>query len=183
MISDRILEHPELLLLKRPAAAGGPGADPRIAERVSEILLAIERGGETELRRISRELDGWDPPSFELTRAEIAAAEREVDPELRRHLQLGRDRTESFARAQRATLTDLEHEVAPGVVAGHRLVPVASVGAYLPAGRVPLLASPFMTVLVPKVAGVETVVACAPPHRGEGIFPSLVYSTAIPTRP
>ena len=72
MISDCILEHPELLLLKRPAAAGGPGADPRIAERVSEILLAIERGGETELRRISRELDGWDPPSFELTRAEIA---------------------------------------------------------------------------------------------------------------
>ena len=58
-------------------------------------------------------------------------------------------------------------------------MPVASVGAYLPAGRVPLLASPFMTVLVPKVAGVETVVACAPPHRGEGIFPSLVYSTAI----
>jgi sulfopropanediol 3-dehydrogenase len=180
MISDRILEHPDLLLLKRPAAReGGAGADPRIAERVSEILLAIERGGEAELRRVSRELDGWDPPSFELTRAEVAAAEGEVDPELRRHLQLGRDRTEAFARAQRATLTDLEHEVAPGVVAGHRLVPVSRVGAYLPAGRVPLLASPFMTVLVPKVAGVETVVACAPPHRGEGIFPSLVYSTAI----
>jgi sulfopropanediol 3-dehydrogenase len=180
VISDRILDHPDLLLLKRPEAASAPaGGDPAVAGRVSEILLDIERGGEDALRRYSRELDGWDPPSFELTAAEIRDAEGHVAPELRRHLQLGRDRTEAFARAQRNTLTDLELEVAPGVVAGHRLLPVSSVGAYLPAGRVPLLASPFMTVLVPKVAGVETVVACAPPHRGEGIFPALVYSTAI----
>lgn len=179
MISDRILEHPDLLLLKRPAALQGPGGDAAISARVSEILLDIERGGEDALRRYSRDLDGWDPPSFELSREEIRRAERLVDEELRRHLRLGRARTEAFARAQRATLTDLELEVAPGVVAGHRLVPVGSVGAYLPAGRVPLLASPFMTVLVPKVAGVEIVVACAPPHAGEGIFPALVYSTAI----
>ena len=179
MISDRILDHPELLLLKRPTGRTGSGADPEIAARVSEILLEIERGGEDALRRYSRDLDGWDPPSFELSQDEIRRAERLVDEDLRRHLQLGRDRTEAFARAQRATLSDLEHEVAPGVVAGHRLLPVGSVGAYLPAGRVPLLASPFMTVLVPRVAGVETVVACAPPHRAEGIFPALVYSTAI----
>ena len=178
MINSRILEHPGLLILKRPAAAAD-GRDPAIAARVSEILLDIERGGEDALRRYSRSLDGWDPPSFELTAADVRRAEREVDDELRRHLQLGRDRTEAFARAQRETLTDLEVEVAPGVVVGHRLVPVASVGAYPPAGRVPLLASPFMTVLVPKVAGVETVVACAPPYRGEGIFPSLVFSTAL----
>ena len=179
MISDRILEHPDLLLLKRPAGLQEPGGDAAISARVSEILLDIERGGEDALRRYSRDLDGWDPPSFELRREEIRRVERLVDEDLRRHLQLGRIRTEAFARAQRATLTDLELEVAPGVVAGHRLLPVGSVGAYLPAGRVPLLASPFMTVLVPKVAGVETVVACAPPHAGEGIFPALVYSTAI----
>src|SRR5688500_9582631 len=82
MINDRILEHPDLLLLKRPAPRGGTGADARIAERVSDILLRIERGGEAELRRVSRELDGWDPPSFELTRSDIAAAEHAVDPEL-----------------------------------------------------------------------------------------------------
>ena len=178
MVNTRILEHPELLILKRPAAAAD-GRDPAIVARVSEILLDIERGGQDALRRYSRDLDGWDPPSFELTADDIRRAAREVDDDLRRHLQLGRDRTEAFARAQRATLSDLEVEVAPGVVAGHRLVPVARVGAYLPAGRVPLLASPFMTVLVPKVAGVETVVAFAPPYRGEGIFPSLVYSTAL----
>ena len=177
MITKRLLDHQDLLFLKRPGV--DRPADPAVAARVSEILVDIERGGEEALRRYSRDLDGWDPASFELGREEIERCEGLVDEELRRHLRLARDRTEAFARAQRATLTDLDYEVAPGVVAGHRLVPVGSVGAYLPAGRVPLLASPFMTVLVPKVAGVETVIACAPPHRRDGIFPSLVYATAL----
>jgi sulfopropanediol 3-dehydrogenase len=178
MINRRLLDHQDLLFLHRPTVDRPTGADPAVAARVSEILLDIERGGEDALRRYSRDLDGWDPPSFELDRATIARAEQHVDEDLKRHLRRSRERTEAFARAQRATLTDLEVEDSPGVVAGHRLVPVASVGAYLPAGRVPLLASPFMTVLVPKVAGVETVVACAPPS-GDGIFPSLVFSTAL----
>lgn len=179
MITDRILDLDELLWLKRPKTNGSSSSDPALAARVSEILLDIERGGEDALRRCSRELDGWDPPSFELDREQVERSEQLVDPELRRHLELARDRTAAFASGQRATLTDLEHEVAPGVVAGHRLLPVGTVGAYLPAGRVPLLASPFMTVLVPKVAGVENVLACAPPYRGEGIFPALIYATAL----
>jgi sulfopropanediol 3-dehydrogenase len=178
MINQRLLDHQDLLFLKRPGADRPAGTDPAIAARVSEILLDIERGGEDALRRYSSDLDRWDPDSFELTGEEIARAQRLVDEDLRRHLQLSRERTEAFARAQLATLGELEYVVAPGVVAGHRLVPVNRVGAYLPAGRVPLLASPFMTVLVPKVAGVPTVVACAPPTGGQGIFPSLSYSTA-----
>lgn len=178
MITRRLLDDPELLFLKRPEGER-VGEDPAIATRVSEILLDIERGGEDALRRYARELDGWDGASFELTRDEIEGAEALVPEALREHLQRSRERVEAFARAQRSTLSDLEVEVAPGVIAGHRLVPVARVGAYLPAGRVPLLASPFMTVLVPKVAGVATVVACAPPQRGGGIHPSLIYSTAI----
>ncbi|MDA0183679.1 histidinol dehydrogenase [Solirubrobacter phytolaccae] len=178
MITRQLLDDPELLFLKRPEVER-VGEDPAIVERVSAILLDIERGGEDALRRYARELDGWEG-DFELTRGEIEAAEALVPETLREHLQRSRERTEAFARAQRSTLQDLEVEVAPGVIAGHRLVPVSSVGAYLPAGRVPLLASPFMTVLVPKVAGVGTVVACAPPQRdGGGIHPSLVYSTTI----
>jgi sulfopropanediol 3-dehydrogenase len=178
MITQRLLDQQDLLFLKRPAADRISGADPRVADRVSEILLAIERGGEDVLRRYSRDLDGWDPPSFELDATQIARAGEHVDDDLKRHLERSRERTAAFAEAQRGTLSDLEFEVSPGVIAGHRLVPVNTVGAYLPAGRVPLLASPFMTVLVPKIAGVPVVVACAPPS-GDGIFPSLVYSTAL----
>ena len=179
MVTSGLLDRTDLEFLKRPAAATASGGDPELAARVSAILLDIERGGADALRRYSRELDDWDPPSFELSAEEIRRCEAAVDPQLRRRLELGRDRTEAFARAQRRTLTDFEVEVAPGVVAGHRLLPVAAVGAYLPAGRAPLLASPLMTVLVPKVAGVQTVLACAPPHRGAGIFPSLGFSTAL----
>jgi sulfopropanediol 3-dehydrogenase len=179
MITTRLLDDEDLLFLKRPEAGRSTGADPAIAARVSEILLDIEKGGEDALRRYARELDGWDAPSFELERVEIDRCGQLVDEDMRRHLQLARARTEAFAAAQRATLTDLEVEVAPGVVAGHRLLPVASVGAYLPAGRFPLLASPFMTVLVPRVAGVDTILACAPPERDGRIFPALVYAAAI----
>jgi sulfopropanediol 3-dehydrogenase len=175
MITKRLLDDPDLLFLKRPEAS--VRVDPAIAARVSEILLDIERGGEDALRRYARELDGWERPSFELSRAEVAACE--VDPAIREYLERSRERVEAFARAQRATLTDLEVEVSPGVVAGHRLVPVARVGAYLPAGRFPLLASAFMTVLVPKVAGVDSVVACAPPQRGGGVHPAVVFSAAL----
>src|SRR3954452_11943464 len=103
MITKRILDHPDLLLLKRPEVEEPAGADPVIAARVSEILLDIERGGEDALRRYSRDLDGWDPPSFEVDRATIARAEQQGDEDLKRHLRRSRERTEAFATAQRAT--------------------------------------------------------------------------------
>jgi len=82
----------------------------------------------------------------------------------------------TFAQAQRDTLTDLEVETLPGVVLGHRHIPVQTVGSYVPGGRYPMLASSFMTVVVPKVAGVERVIACAPPRQGEGIHPAMLYA-------
>ena len=176
MITKRLLEDEDLLFLKRPEARSATD-DPAIAQRVSEMLLELQRDGEDALRRYARDLDGWERPDFELTRAEIDGAE--IDPELREHLERSRERVEAFARAQRSTLSDLEVEVSPGVIAGHRLVPVQRVGAYLPAGRFPLLASAFMTVLVPKVAGVDSVVACAPPRRDGTIHPGVVHAAAI----
>ena len=163
-----------------PRRGPAAGTDPAVAARVSEILLDIERGGEDALRRYSRDLDGWDPPSFELTRAEIArarAARRRRPQAVTCSARASAPRPSRAPSAARSS--DLEYEVAPGVVAGHRLVPVSRVGAYLPAGRVPLLASPFMTVLVPKVAGVPTVVACAPPTGGRASSRRLIYSTAL----
>ena len=163
---------------KRPRKEPVKGSAPEVKERVSEILSRIERGGIDAVRAYSRELDGWDPPNFRVSRDEIERAADSVEPELREAIEFGRDNTRRFAEMQRETLVDFEREVAPGVVAGQRQVPVGSVGAYQPAGRVPLLASPFMTVAVPKVAGVERVIACVPPRREGGVHPAMLYSIA-----
>ena len=169
--------------LKKPKEQPVKGSPPEVKERVSEMLLRIERGGMDAVREYSRELDGWDPPEFRVSEEEVGRAAEAIEPELREAIAFGRDNTRRFARMQRETLTEFEREVAPGVVAGQRQVPVGSVGAYQPAGRVPLLASPFMTVAVPKVAGVENVVACVPPSREPGreggVHPAMLHSIAV----
>lgn len=166
----------ETIYLKRPKEEPVKGSPPKIIERVSEMLARIEREGMDAVRSYSQELDGWAPPDFRVTKREIDEARNAVDAELLEAIEFGRDNTRRFAEMQRETLVDFEEEVAPGIVAGQRQVPVGSVGAYQPAGRVPLLASPFMTVAVPKVAGVERVVACVPPGRGGGVHPAMLCS-------
>lgn len=165
--------------LKQPRREPQRGPAPEVVERVSEMLLRIEREGMDAVRAYSQELDDWNPRDFQVSDQEIEEAERSVDEDLREHLEYGRDQVQAFAELQRDTLVNFEKETAPGVVLGQRQVPVGAVGAYLPAGRVPLLASPFMTVLVPKTAGVEHVVACAPPKGENGIFPPMVYTATI----
>jgi sulfopropanediol 3-dehydrogenase len=146
---------------------------------VSEMLHRIDREGIDAIRAYSRELDGWDPPCFVVDAAAIDAATAQVDPELRGHIAFAQEQVRGFAAAQRATLTDLELETLPGITLGHRHIPVGTVGAYVPGGRYPMLASSFMTVIVPKVAGVERVVASAPPQRdGGGIHPAMLYAMA-----
>ena len=95
---------------------------------------------------------------------------------LARHIEFALEQVRGFARAQRATLRDLCVEPLPGVVLGHRHIPVGAVGAYVPGGRYPMLASSFMTVAVAKEAGVDTVVACAPPQRAAGIHPLMLHA-------
>ena len=162
---------PEPEYLKAPSAPAA--ADPAVARRVSEMLEAIDRDGLDAVRAYSRELDGWDPPRFEVTRSQVAAAADAIGSELARSIAFAQEQVRGFARLQRATLTDFETETLPGVFLGQRQIPVAAVGAYCPAGRVPMLAAPFMTVLVAKAAGVETVIACTPPRGGELHAPTL----------
>ncbi len=165
-------------LVKAPSRPPAPARDEQVATRVSEMLLAIERGGMDALRRYSRELDGWDPPSFEVTEAEIRAAAEACSDALKEAIAFAQAQITNFARLQRATLTDFEQETLPGVFLGQRQVPVQRVGAYIPAGRVPMLATPFMTVIVAKVAGVEQVIACSPPRQGQGIHAPVLHSIA-----
>jgi sulfopropanediol 3-dehydrogenase len=146
---------------------------------VADMLRRIEREGIDAIRHYSRELDGWAPPSFVVDADAIDAAAERIEPELRRHIAFAQEQVRAFATAQRATLTDLEVTTLPGVTLGHRHIPVGTVGAYVPGGRYPMLASSFMTVVVPKVAGVDLVVAAAPPQRdGGGIHPAMLYSMA-----
>ena len=165
--------------LKQPVEEPVKGSPPEVEKRVSEMLSRIENEGVNAVRAYSSELDGWDPPDFRISEEEISRAADSVEPELREAIEFGRDNTKRFAEMQRETLVDFEKEVAPGVVAGQKQVPVKSVGAYQPAGRVPLLASPFMTVAVPKVAGVEKVTACVPPRREGGVHPAMLYSISV----
>jgi sulfopropanediol 3-dehydrogenase len=145
---------------------------------VSDMLATIERDGSDAIRRYSRELDGWDPPSFRVGPDEIEVAAAALSDELKRDIASGQAQVRAFAERQRETLTDLDVELQPGVVLGHRQIPVDAVGSYVPSGRYPMLASAFMTVLVPKVAGVPRVVGVAAPWESRGMHPAVLHSIA-----
>ncbi|MGI8780083.1 MAG: histidinol dehydrogenase [Solirubrobacteraceae bacterium] len=150
----------------------------QVRSTVSEMLLSIERDGAAAVREYSRRLDDWDPPSFVVGDDEIATATERIDAALAEHIAFAQAQVRTFAEAQRATLGDLEVETQPGVTLGHRHIPIGNVGSYVPGGRYPMLASAFMTVIVPKVAGVPRVVAIAPPRAGQGIHPAMLHAMA-----
>jgi sulfopropanediol 3-dehydrogenase len=155
-----------------------PAVSAKVRVTVSEMLLRIEREGERAVRAYSDALDGWSPPRFLVDDASIAAASAAVDDRLAEHVAFAQAQVRGFATAQLGTIGDLEVETLPGVTLGHRHIPVDAVGAYVPGGRYPMLASAFMTVIVPKVAGVRHVVAAAPPQPGGGIHPAMLHAMA-----
>lgn len=165
--------------LKKPAVDGPPAQrDPKVVERVSEMLLDIERRGIDAVRSYSKDLDGWSGP-FEIGADELRKSGDALPADVRAALELGYERTNRFAVAQRARLTDFEIELAPGVSGGVQYIPVGRVGAYLPAGRFPLLASAFMTVGVAKAARVPAVLACTPPSGAHGAHPAVLYGAHL----
>ncbi len=153
--------------------------DPRVAETVSAMLLDIEKNGLDAIRRYAEALDRSTRDDFELDAGELARIGDHVAPDLREAIELGSARTKRFAALQREHLVDFEAEIVPGLVVGQKYVPVASVGAYLPAGRFPLTASAFMTVGVAKVAGVPTVIGCTPPQPDGGVNPAVAYAAQL----
>ncbi|HEY7470017.1 MAG TPA: histidinol dehydrogenase [Acidimicrobiia bacterium] len=140
-----------------------------VADTVSSIIADVEREGTAAVRRHSIRLDHWDPPSFRVSQEEIDRAYASMDPEVEDGARFLIEQVTNFARLQRETLVDFEAETLPGVVLGQRHIPVASVGAYSPGGRYPLIASAVMTVATAKVAGVPRVVAAAPPRDELGM--------------
>lgn len=150
----------------------------KLTAQVLETLRDIRETGENGVRKYSEKFDEWSPESFRVSEDEIAAAEDEVPEDLKESLQFAQEQVRNFARAQRETMRDLEIESRPGVVLGHKHMPVGSVGAYVPGGRYTLMASSYMTVIPAKVAGVERVVVCTPPSGGR-VPPAMLYSARL----
>ncbi|PBB25142.1 MULTISPECIES: histidinol dehydrogenase [unclassified Mesorhizobium] len=154
---------------------GGNGA---MTSAVQTLLDQVEQGGDTAVRELSIRFDKFDRDSYRLTKVEIDACINSLTGREREDLDFAQDQIRNFAEAQRATLLDLEIETLPGVVLGHRNVPIQNVGCYVPGGKYPLLASAHMTVLTARVAGCERIITCAPPFQGK-VAEKIVAAQAL----
>ena len=163
--------------MKRATRTPASGeADTRA--RVEGMLEEIEAGGEAAARRYAETLDGWSgeivvPPEA------VARAGDELSPQTRDDIRFAWERVRRFAEAQRASLTEFEAELSPGLVAGQRLIPVETAGCYIPGGRYAHIASAIMSVTTAKAAGVSNVIACSPPRGEGGVHPAILYTAKL----
>ena len=141
--------------------------DARVRATVEETLHDIEARGDAAIADLSKKFDGVSRPSFRLTASEIEAAMSKVSARDMEDIRFAQTQIRRFAEAQRASMTDIEVETLPGVILGHKNIPVQSVGCYVPGGKFPMVASAHMSVLTATVAGVPRIVASAPPVKGE----------------
>lgn len=141
-------------------------ADAQVRSTVEAVIADIRDRGDAAVREYSQRFDQWSPPAFRLTADEIAALVATLSEQVITDLRFAQAQIRRFAEHQRATLQDLEVETLPGVVLGHRHIPINRVGCYVPGGRYPLIASAHMSIVTARVAGVKHIVACTPPFQG-----------------
>ncbi len=141
-------------------------ADRKVRQTVEAILEDISARGDAAVRDLSAKFDHWAPDSFRLTRQDIQSLIDSLPAQVIDDIKFAQAQIRRFAEAQKAALRDIEVETLPGIRLGHKNIPVASVGCYVPGGRYPMVASAHMSVLTAKVAGVKRVVACTPPLNG-----------------
>ncbi|MDQ6741110.1 MAG: histidinol dehydrogenase [Actinomycetota bacterium] len=155
-------------ILKSALPAGHTGSSqPAVRATVETIIDDIRTRGDAAVREYSEKFDGWSPADFRLSPEQIEEIIATLPRQVIDDITFVQDQVRRFAQAQRDSMKDLEIETLPGVFLGHRHLPVASAGAYIPGGRYPLTASAHMTIITAKVAGVPRVAACTPPIRGE----------------
>src|SRR5580700_6592401 len=138
-----------------------------VKQTVTSVIADIRERGDGAVREYSAKFDNWSPPDFRLSAGQVEDIIATLPAQVISDIEFAQAQIRHFAQAQLASMTEIEVETLPGVFLGHRHLPVSSAGAYIPGGRYPLTASAHMTVLTAKVAGVERVVACTPPIRGE----------------
>jgi len=149
-----------------------------VGEAVAEIIDAIRQEGDAAVRRYSSTFDDWSPEQFRLSPAEIEAAIASLDQQTLEDIRFAQAQIRRFAQIQLATLRDVEVETLPGVILGHRNIPVAAAGCYVPGGKYPMVASAHMSVLTAKTAGVKRVIAATPPFEGRA-EPAVIAAMAL----
>jgi sulfopropanediol 3-dehydrogenase len=148
--------------------------DAETAAVVTRMLVDLEKNGMDAVRQYSRKFDDWDPTSFLLTEGQIQEAIARVPEQGIRDTDYCQGNVRKFAQEQFKTMLPLEVEIRPGVILGHKHIPVNSVGSYIPGGRYPMFGSAQMSIIPAKVAGVKRIAACTPPVKGQGYYPATI---------
>ena len=165
--------------LKRGAAAAARAqTDRKVREVVEATLADIEARGDAAVRELSVKFDGWDRESYALTDREKQDCMDRLSPRELKDIEFAQTQIRNFAQIQRNSFKDVEVETLPGVVLGHKNIPVDSAGCYVPGGKYPLLASAHMSVITAKVAGVPRVITCAPPFNGK-LAPAIIAAQTL----
>ena len=141
-------------------------ADAKVRATVEGILKDIEARGDEAVREYSRKFDNWDPVDFCLSQSDIEKAVKSLSAREIEDIQFAQKQIRTFATAQLHSMKEVEIETMPGVILGHKHVPMSAVGCYVPGGKYPMIASAHMSVLTAKVAGVKRVVSTAPAFHG-----------------
>ncbi|MEP1207557.1 MAG: histidinol dehydrogenase [Rhizobiaceae bacterium] len=152
--------------------------DAKVRGTVETILKDIETRGDAAVRELSQKFDNYAPQNFRLSESEVEAAMSKVSARDMEDIKFAQTQIRNFAEAQRASMTDIEVETLPGVILGHKNIPVQSVGCYVPGGKFPMVASAHMSVLTASVAGVPRIVASAPPQDGQP-HPAIVTAMKL----
>ena len=153
--------------LKKGISAEDDAANvAQVRSTVEQILADIEARGDEAVRELSQKFDDWNPKEFRLTRAQIDECVKSLPKQVIEDIKFAQQQIRNFAQIQRDALRDVEVETLPGVVLGHKNIPVNSVGCYVPGGKYPMVASAHMSIVTAKVAGVKRIIACAPPYKG-----------------
>lgn len=156
--------------LKTGRAASQQAADDAaVRETVSNILRDVEQRGMDAVRKYSRELDDWSPPAFRLSAEEIKRNIDSLPAQTVADIEFAQAQIRHFAQAQKDSMRAIEVETRPGVFLGHRHIPINTIGCYVPGGKYPMVASAHMSVVTARVAGVKTIIACAPPFNGRPV--------------
>lgn len=164
---------------KLKSASRQPQANEAAAREVAaEMLANIKSGGEAAVRDYARRLDKWEGDIL-VGATEMERRTASIPDGIKRDIEFAAGQVRKFAQAQMASVREFELELAPGLVAGQRLIPVNVAGCYVPTGRYAHIASAYMSIATAKAAGVPMVIACSTPYRGEGIHPQVLYAMQV----